>query len=95
VRRSAGFASRPDAVYPGSPRQGSADPGLNPQPLQGWCVARWKMEWVGRESSEGRSPDLGRASRMSGQRRRHVPCEGQKGQKGRKGLKGHRMLQHE
>jgi len=29
VWRNSGFASRPDAVYPGSPRQGSADPGLN------------------------------------------------------------------
>ena len=25
--------------YPGSSRLGSADPGLNPQPFQGWCVA--------------------------------------------------------
>ena len=25
--------------YPGSPRLGSVDPGLNPQPFQGWYVA--------------------------------------------------------
>ena len=34
----AGFAFRSSNANPGSPRVGSADPGLSPQPFQGWCV---------------------------------------------------------
>ena len=44
VLRSAGFAFRTDAVYPGSPRLGSADPGLYSAAPLGlvWLGVKWK-----------------------------------------------------
>jgi hypothetical protein len=60
VLRSAGFAFRTDAVYPGSPRLGSADPGLYsaaPLGLVRDGVKGRKMASVGQGSS-GRSAGI-------------------------------------
>ena len=56
VRRSVGFASRSDVVYPGSPRLGSADPGLYyAAPLELVCGGVG-----GRKSVSGGQEDPGR-----------------------------------
>ena len=56
VRRSAGFAFWSDAVYPGSPRLGSADPGLySAAPLELVCSGAMRQEMASAgQGSSGR-----------------------------------------
>ena len=63
VRRGTGFASWLFDSNPGSPRQGSADPGLTHQPLQGWCAAersggRWWQSDKAAEQDAALEPEM-------------------------------------